>query len=543
MKIVVAEKISADGMKALAAETGWTVITPDQYTTNPDQHLHDADALIVRSAVKADKAMIAKAPQLKVIGRAGVGVDNVDVEAATSRGVVVMNTPGANAVAVAEHTIGLMIALARMTPRADETTRAGKWEKKSLQGTQLFRKTLGIVGLGRIGVEVAARAAAMGMRVVAFDPFVSQQTAHALGVELTSLDGLYAASDYITLHVGLNEQTTGMINRESIAKMKRGVRIVNCARGELVREDELAEALNSGQVGGAAVDVFTVEPPKNTPLLSAKNLIATPHIGGSTDEAQAAVGTQIAAQVREFLKSGVAQNAVNLPSLSDKEFAQLSPYLQLTERLGALLARLLSANLEEVGLRFAGEIAEWKTALLRSAALKGVLSGMAESVNLINAESVAQERGLRVWAREDEAAPRQASSEVEIVLRSRAGEISARGAVVHGKFPRVIEINGIEIEAPIEGNLLLLTNRDLPGVIGRVGSLLGDHGINIARFTLGRPTAVAKVTGAGGEQAQSVNPRTAIAIVQTDTPVTEPVLKALRSTEEIVSALTVSYAD
>src|SRR5213076_1820505 len=317
MKVVVAEKISPSAVDLLR-EPRWTVVTPEQMDGTLSGQLESADALIVRSAVQVDGPLLANARKLRVIGRAGVGVDNIDLDAATRQGIAVMNTPGANAIAVAEHTLAMMLAMARPIGRANELMHAGKWEKKSLQGTELRGKTLGIVGLGRVGVEVARRAKAFGMKVIAYDPFVSQQLARDLEIELSNLDSLYAASDYISLHVGLTPQTQGMINAAALAKMKKNVRLVNCARGELIDDAALVEALKSGHVAGAALDVFTQEPPKDNPLLAAPNVIATPHIAGSTNEAQELVGVQIAMQVREYLKRSVIQNAVNVPSLSDE---------------------------------------------------------------------------------------------------------------------------------------------------------------------------------------------------------------------------------
>src|SRR3954465_6747466 len=396
MKIIVAEKIAPAALALLREEARWTVVGPESVNGNLPEQLEGADALIVRSAVFVDAAMLARAVKLRVIGRAGVGVDNIDVEAATKRGIAVMNTPGANAVAVAEHTFALMLALARHLPQADATTRAGKWEKKALQGTELRGKTLGIVGLGRIGVEVARLGKAFGIKVLAYDPFVSQQLARDLEIELIALDPLYAASDYISLHVGLTPHTTGMINATSIAKMKKGVRLVNCARGELIDDAALVAALNSGHVAGAALDVFSQEPPKESPLLAAPNVIATPHIAGSTNEAQELVGVQIALQVKEYLKRSVIQNAVNVPSLSDEEYKEMHPYIDLAEKLGLFVGQLSEGNVESITVTYHGKVAEWKTALLRNAALKGALKQSIDSVNLVNAVSVASERGIQV---------------------------------------------------------------------------------------------------------------------------------------------------
>src|SRR5579864_2651374 len=348
MKIVIAEKVAANAVELLKEEPGWTVVTADQIKDGLAGPLRDADALIVRSAVDVNAGTLRGAEKLRVIGRAGVGVDNIDLEAATKAGIAVMNTPGANAVAVAEHTLALMLALARNITRADSTTRAGKWEKKSLQGTELRGKVLGIVGLGRIGLEVAKRAKAFEMKIMAHDPFVAPAVARSLEIQLAELDEVYAAADYITLHVGLTPQTTRMIDEKALAKMKRGVRIINCARGELVDEAALAAAIAGKQVSGAALDVFAQEPPKDSPLPALENVISTPHIAGSTHEAQDAVGVQIAVQIREYLKRGVIQNAVNMPSIDDQQYAQMQPYIALAEKLGAFLANIASGSVQAI---------------------------------------------------------------------------------------------------------------------------------------------------------------------------------------------------
>src|SRR5215831_10118982 len=399
MKIVIAEKVAANAVQLLKDEPGWTVLTADQLKDGLPTAITDADALIVRSAVDVNADILRGATHLRVIGRAGVGVDNIDLEAATKAGIAVMNTPGANAVAVAEHTIGLMLALARHLCRADSTTRAGKWEKKQLQGTELCGKTLGIVGLGRIGLEVARRAKAFDMKVLAHDPFVSASLAREQAIPMAEREQVFAAADYLTLHVGLTPQTTGMINDKSLAQMKKGVRIINCARGELLDEAAVAAALTSKHLGGIALDVFTEEPPKNSPLLAMENVIATPHIAGSTNEAQDAVGVQIASQVREYLKRGVIQNAVNMPSLDDQQYALMRPYLTLAEKLGAFLANLVSSSgsLEEIALHYSGRIIEWPTELIRNSAVQGVLNQrIAERANVVNAAAIAQERGIQV---------------------------------------------------------------------------------------------------------------------------------------------------
>lgn len=520
MKIVLAEKVSPATLAVFAAEPGWEVLTHDNLPDGLPAALKDADALVVRSAVQVDDALMEHAPKLRVIGRAGVGVDNIDAEAATRRGIVVMNTPGANAVAVAELTIGLMLALARKLPTANNSMHAGKWEKKSLQGAELRGKTLGILGLGRIGLEVARRARGFGLEIIGSDPFVSAAVARENGIRLVSVDELFAGSDYLTLHVGLTPQTANIINAKTLATMKKGVRIINCARGELVEEAALADALKSGQVGGAALDVFTVEPPKNSPFFGLDNVILTPHIAGSTGEAQEAVGIQIARQVREYLKLGVVQNAVNLPSLTHEEYVQLAPYIDLAGRLGAFLAQAGKGGIEAINIYYAGALTEAKTDLVRNAAIAGLLQG-SETVNRINAAAIAEERGIRVHEEKQEGNRGGAANLLTIELHSAAGISHASATVIHGEQPRILEFDGIDVEAPLEGNLLVCRNLDVPGVIGKIGTILGEHGVNIANFALGRDRS-------------GVQPVKAIAVVQVDAPVSQDVLQALLKIEALL---------
>jgi D-3-phosphoglycerate dehydrogenase / 2-oxoglutarate reductase len=519
LKIIVAEKISPAAVEQLK-EPGWTILTPDQLGSKLAEHLETADALIVRSAVQADAALLEHAKKLRVIGRAGVGVDNIDLDAATRKGIAVMNTPGANAVAVAEQTLGMMLALARQLSRADALMHAGKWEKKSLQGTELRGKILGIVGLGRIGLGVAQRAKAFGMEIVAHDPFVSAGVAKEQGIRLAELDDLYAVSDYVSLHVAVTPQTTGMINKETIRKMKKGVRLVNCARGELVNEADLAQALKQGHVAAAALDVFCEEPLKDSPLQSLENVLLTPHTGGSTFEAQEAVGVQIAKQVKEYLKQGIIQNAVNVPSVSEEEYATLQPYIVLAERLGAFIAQIAEGAIEEIGLRYSGSLADWKTELIRNAAIKGVLNQMVEErANLVNAASVAATRGLRVHeSRQSQSPSGGAGSVLSIKLKTSLEEKLVKGAVLRGKDPRLLHIDGIDVEAPLARNLIYLRNRDVPGVIGKIGTILGKQKINVADFSLGRRPVSDHDRGE----------RLAVAVVHVDGDVPEDVVKKLR---------------
>jgi D-3-phosphoglycerate dehydrogenase len=529
MKIVLAEKVSPATLAVFAAEPGWEVLTHDQLPDGLQAALADADALVVRSAVQVDDALMEHAPKLRVVGRAGVGVDNIDADAATRRGIVVMNTPGANAVAVAELTIGLMLALARKVPAANASMHAGRWEKKTLQGAELRGKTLGILGLGRVGLEVARRAKGFGLEIVGSDPFVSAAVARENGIRLVTLDELIAGSDYITLHVGLTPQTAGVVNAKSLAAMKKGVRIINCARGELIDDAALVTALTSGHVGGAALDVFVEEPAKNTPYAELENVILTPHIAGSTAEAQEAVGIQIAQQVREYLKLGVVQNAVNLPSLSHEEYVVLAPYIDLADRLGSFLAQAGKPGIEAIHMTYGGALAEAKTDLVRNAAIEGLLQG-SESVNRINAAAVAQERGIRVHEEKTESHRGGSASVFQIELHTAAGSSHATATVIHGEQPRLLEFDGIDIETPLEGNLLVCRNLDVPGVIGRIGTILGQHGVNIANFALGRERSGPK-------------PVKALAVVQVDAPVSTAVLDDLVKIEAMLEARPVSLPE
>jgi D-3-phosphoglycerate dehydrogenase len=529
MKIVLAEKVSPATLAVLAAESDWNILTPDEVAKLPGglpEALADADALVVRSAVQVDDALLEHAPKLRVIGRAGVGVDNIDAASATRRGIVVMNTPGANAIAVAELTLGLMLALARKLPQANSTMHAGKWDKKSLQGVELRGKTLGILGLGRIGLEVAKRAVAFGMEVIGHDPFVSAAVAREAGIKLVSAEELFAGSDYLTLHVGLTPQTTGIINERSLASMKKGVRILNCARGELIEEAALAAALKSGQVAGAALDVFTVEPPKDSPFAGMPNVILTPHIAGSTDEAQEAIGIQLARQVREFLKLGVVQNAVNVASLTHEEYLQLAPFIDLAGRLGSFLSQASPRNIESIHLTYGGALTEGKTDLLRNAAIAGLLS-QSEHVNRINAATVAKERGIRIEEQKRESIRGGAASVLVITVHDASGSTRGAATVLHGEQPRLLAFDGMDIEAPLEGSLLVCRNLDVPGVIGNIGTVLGQQGVNIANFALGRQRQ--------REQAET-GPLKALSVVQVDEPVGAEVLEALAKIPNLLQA-------
>ncbi|NWF82230.1 MAG: phosphoglycerate dehydrogenase [Bryobacteraceae bacterium] len=515
MKIVVAEPMSPAAIALLKKQEDWNVIVSNPKEYEPQ--LADCDALLVRSAVKVKADTLEKAPKLRVVGRAGVGVDNVDLAACTAAGVLVMNTPGGNAISVAEHTLALMLSLARSIPEASASTRSGKWEKKKFLGNELRGKTLGVVGLGNIGQEVVRRARGFEMRILASDPYVSPVTAEDLGVELAPLDRLIAESDYISLHVALTPETRGMINADSIAKMKDGVRIVNCARGELIEQEALRAALASGKVAGAGLDVFDPEPlPPDHPLLSADKLIATPHIAGSTEEAQEIVGIRIVEQLVEYLRNGVAINAVNMPAVSPEQYKTLAPYLTLAEQLGKFAAFVATGNPVAVRVTYSGRIAEMNTNLLRNAALAGVLSrGLSSRVNLVNAMGLAGQRNLVVAESRE---PRSGAMDtVQISLETGAGLTTVSGGVILDK-PRLLAVDGIAVEITLGGRLIYMRNVDVPGVIGHVGTVLGHNQINIANFSLGRQ-----------EKAEPGQPLFAVALVEVDSEVPSQVLEELRA--------------
>ena len=513
MKILVAEPLAPAALDLLRAQSDWELVVSDP--KGYSAHLADCEALVVRSAVKVNKDVLAAAPKLRVIGRAGVGVDNVDLPAATAAGVLVMNTPGGNAVSVAEHTLAFMLSMARSVPQASNSTKAGKWEKKKFLGNELRGKTLGIIGLGSIGREVVRRARPFEMRIIGHDPYVSSQSARDLGVELVGLPELYRQSDYITLHVALTPETDRMLNAETFAQMKPGVRIVNCARGELVNTADLHAAIVAGQVAGAALDVFETEPPGDNPLFQLDPVLATPHIAGSTEEAQEIVGIRIVEQLIEYLRSGVALNAVNMPALTPEQYRALGPFVDLAERLGLFLSHITQGNAHTIRLIYYGRLADNNTQILRNAGLAGVLGrSMEYRANLVNAMQIATQRGFRVIEQREPGDGHMDSIRME--LESEAGSFSAFGAVVLGKA-RLLQVEGISCEATLDGHLMYAKNDDVPGVIGYFGTVLGKNGVNIANFALGREERASK----------SSKPLTAISIVETDEPVSDSLITQL----------------
>ncbi len=486
MKIVVADDLPVSALDLLRAE-GWEVDvrtgrTPEQLAGD----VAEADAIVVRSATKVTSPLIAAAPRLRVIARAGTGVDNVDVAAASARGIVVMNAPGANSVSVAELAIGLILALARHVSAADAAMKQGKWEKKKFLGEEIRDKTLGLAGLGRIGQEVARRAAVFGMRIIAHDPFISEQVAGDLGVELVSLDDLFARTDYLSLHMPSTEKTRHLVNAGRLARARKGIRIVNTARGDLIDETALADAIEAGQVAGAALDVFQTEPPPDPRLQTLPQVVATPHIAASTREGQELVGVETAAALRDFLRDGIIRNAVNFPSISAEEFSRLRPFVELGERLGAFLAQMNDSRPHTLGVRYYGGLAEGKNDVIVNAVLVGLFKPILSSgVTLVNARSVAADRGIEIIESRS-SRPRNYTNLLSVKLHTSDGERWVEGAIFERTSPRLVMVDGIAVEAPLEGTMIVVRNNDQPGVIGEIGTILGRHRVNIANFALGR---------------------------------------------------------
>jgi D-3-phosphoglycerate dehydrogenase len=467
----------------------------------------DYEGLAVRSATKVTPDLLEAATRLKVIGRAGIGVDNVDIPAATARGIVVMNTPFGNSITTAEHAIALMFALARELPAADASTQAGKWEKNRFMGVELTAKTLGLIGCGNIGSIVADRALGLRMRVIAFDPFLTEERALDLGVEKVDLDELLARADFITLHTPLTDQTRNMLSAQNLSKTKRGVRIINCARGGLIDEGALKNGLDSGQVGGAALDVFAQEPATDSPLFGAPNLVATPHLGASTTEAQVNVALQVAEQMSDFLIRGGVTNALNMPSLSAEEAPRLKPYMQLAERLGSLVGQLAHGGLARISIETQGHAAELNQKPISSAVLAGLMRVHSETVNMVNAPFLAKERGIDV--REVRHTHEgDYHTLVRVAVTTEQGERSVSGTLFGNSAPRLVELFGVAVEAELLGDMIYIVNEDRPGFIGSLGTTLGAAGVNIATFHLGRRAA-------GGE---------AIALVAVDGPLDSAII-------------------
>jgi len=518
-KVLIADELSPRAAEILTARG----IDVDFRTGLPAAELKQCiaryDGLAVRSATKVTKGLLADAAKLKVIGRAGIGVDNIDVEAATERGIVVMNTPYGNSVTAAEHTIALLFALCRQIPAADRSTQAGKWEKSRFMGVELSGKTLGVIGCGNVGAAVAERALGLRMKVTVYDPFLSPDRARDLGVEKAPLETLLARADFITLHTPLTEATRNLIDARALAAMKPGVRLINCARGGLVVEDDLAAALDSGHVAGAAIDVFTAEPATVSPLFGRDNVVATPHLGAATSEAQENVALQIADQIADFLLTGAVANAVNMPSLTAEEVPRLSPYMKLAEQLGSFAGQLTETGIKAVAVEYEGAVAELNIKPLTAIALTGLLAPQLAAVNMVNAPVVCRERDIRV-SETRRAEPVDYQTLIRVVVETERRRREVAGTLFGGDKPRLVSVEGIALEAELGRNVLFVRNLDKPGFIGALGNVLATAAVNIATFHLGRTTP-------GGE---------AIALVEVDQALTPAILDTVRTLPNVVQA-------
>ena len=522
MKILVTDPLAPEGLEVFKNAEGFEVdvkigLKPDELK----KICHAYDGWVIRSGTKITADLIEAAKNLKVIGRAGVGYENIDADTATKKGIVVMNTPGGNNVTTGEHTIALMMALARHIPQAVASLKGGKWDRNKFVGVEMCNKTIGVIGLGNVGRIVAERAAALRMKVIGFDPFIAAENIARMGVQPGTLDDVFTRSDFITVHVPLTPDTQGLINKAAFAKMKRGVRIINCARGGIVDEADLAEAIKHGKVAGAALDVYVDEPPPpEHPLLNLDQVITTPHLGASTDEAQLNVAIAVAEQMVDFLAKGVVRYAVNVPSVSPELLQVLRPYLTLGEKLGSLHAQMAAALPEEVQVEYRGDVTQYNVAPLTLAVLKGLLSPVMEfAVNYVNAPILARERGMKIVESKGEEATDFASS---IIVRAKDGKetLEVEGAIFAAKHPRIVRVNSFYLEAVPEGYILVLQNKDVPGVVGAVGTILGNHGLNIAGMELGRSEK-------GGN---------AISFTHVDEAVSKKALDELRALPQIVSA-------
>ncbi len=472
------------------------------------------DGLAIRSATKVTAKILEAADNLKVVGRAGIGVDNVDIPAASKKGVIVMNTPFGNMITTAEHAIAMMFAVARQIPEASASTHAGKWEKSKFMGVELTGKTLGVIGAGNIGGIVCDRALGLDMKVIAYDPFLSEERAEKLNVTKVDLDELLARSDFITLHVPKTDQTAGIISAEAIAKMKKGVRIINCARGGLVDEAALAEALKSGHVAGAAFDVFEVEPATDSPLFNLPNVVCTPHLGAATTEAQENVALQVAEQMSDYLLTGAVQNALNMPNVTAEEAKVMSPWIKLAGHLGSFIGQLTDEPIKAINILYDGVVAGMNIKALDSAAIAGVLRAANPDVNLVSAPVIAADRGIKISCT-TQAKSGAFEGYIKVTMVTANRERSIAGTVFSDGKPRFIQIKGINIDAEIGQHMVYTTNKDVPGIIGALGHTMGSHGVNIANFTLGRATQ-------GGD---------AIALLYVDNPIPPAILDELKATE------------
>ena len=521
MKILVSDNLSEKGIEIFKKAEG---IQVDVKTGLPPEELKaiikDYDGLVIRSATKVTAEIIQAADNLKVVGRAGIGLDNVDIPAASQRGIVVMNTPEGNTITTAEHTISLLLSMARKIPQATASLKAKKWEKKKFQGKEIFNKTLGIIGTGKIGSIVADRAKGLQMQVIAYDPFIQPETLLKQGIEPVTLEDLLKRADFITIHTPKTKETLGLIDAQAIARMKDGVMIVNCSRGGIVDEKALYDGLNSGKVAAAALDVFETEPPGDHPLLTQDNFICTPHLGASTAEAQVNVAVAVAEQMVDYLLHGVIKNAVNVPSVSANLLERIKPYLTLAERLGTFQAQIIQGGLTEATIEYEGEVSGYDTKPMTVSLLKGLLTPILKDVvNFVNAPILAKERGIRVMESKTDTAP-DFLNLITLKVKTQSMESSISGTLF-GKFePRIIRLNNFRLEAVPEGHMLLIHSDDKPGVIGNIGTLLGRHQVNIERMQVGQ------------EKDQSRN----VILLTTDKAVPDQALKELLKLPQVSTA-------
>ncbi len=484
-KVLISDKLDPLAVKIFEEKGVEVDFKPGLSVSEQLEIIGDYDGLAIRSTTVVTPEMIAAAPNLKVVGRAGIGVDNVNISAATDAGIVVMNTPFGNAITTAEHAIAMMFSLARQIPQANSSTHAGKWEKKKFMGAELYTKTLGVIGCGNIGSIAADRAIGLKMKVIAFDPFLTQERAVEIGVEKVELDELFTRADFITIHVPKNEHTTGLINKESISQMKDGVRIINCARGGIIVEADLLEALNSGKVAGAALDVFEVEPAKENVLFGHENVICTPHLGASTNEAQVNVALQVAEQMADYLVNGAITNALNMPSISAEDAPRLKPYMKLAEQIGSFAGQLTEHAIKEIRVEYHGTVSDLNVKPLTSILVAHVLKPQLETINMVNALAAAEARGIK-FSETCAGASDQWRSAITVTLVTENRERSVSGTLFTGKEPRIVEVEGVSIETELASHMLFIRNDDTPGLIGALGTILGDADQNIANFHLGR---------------------------------------------------------
>ncbi len=521
MKVLISDSMSPRAEEIFKSRGIECVVDTGLSPEELKEKIKDFDGLVVRSATKATPEILEAAENLKVIGRAGTGVDNIDIPTATKKGIVVMNTPGGNTITTAEHAVAMMLSLARKIPQATASMKAGKWEKKKFQGTEVTNKILGILGVGNIGSVVASRALGLSMQVIAYDPYISEEAAEKLGISVVSMDELFERSDFISIHVPKTNETKGLLSKDAFRKMKKGVRIINCARGGIVNEPDLVWAVKEGIVAGAACDVFEKEPPDpDNPLLHLDEVIVTPHLGASTLEAQENVAVAVSEQICDYLLTGTIRNAVNVPSVPAELLATLAPYITLGEKIGAFQGQILAGGIEEVTIEYSGDVVDLDVTPISIACVKGLLSQVLDTVvNFVNASFVAKERGIRVIETKSSRSIDFASS-ITIKVKTKDGEELVEGALFGKREPRIVRINRFFLDAVPEGYLLLLYNEDIPGVIGQVGTLLAEHKVNIARLHLGREAV-------GGE---------AVSVWNIDTALSDDVIKKLTAIPSVISA-------